>query len=84
MGLPRPAGFEDGGDLALEGRLRLVSDHLSDHRLHTRLDRLGEHVRAECPEYPLRVAEWMARELKCELELAAQGMARPWQSEERA
>jgi hypothetical protein len=31
-GLHRPAGFEDIADLALERRLRVVSDHLSDHR----------------------------------------------------
>ena len=32
VGLQRPAGFEDSTSLALEGRLRVVSDHLSDHR----------------------------------------------------
>ena len=31
VGLPRPAGFEDGDALALGGRLQAVSDRLSDH-----------------------------------------------------
>ena len=32
VGLPRPAGFEDGASLALGARLRVVSDRLSDRR----------------------------------------------------
>ncbi len=32
VGLPLPAGFEDGAELALGGASRVASDHLSDHR----------------------------------------------------
>ena len=32
VGLPRPAGFEDGQVLGLGAGLQVVSDHLSDHR----------------------------------------------------
>jgi hypothetical protein len=32
-GLHALADFEDGADFVLEGRLRVVSDHMCDHRL---------------------------------------------------
>jgi hypothetical protein len=56
-GLPRPAGFEDGGDSALEGRLRMVSDHSSDHdgrlRQHTFGSPRARRTPAQQPTDPM-------------------------------
>jgi hypothetical protein len=57
-GLHRLAGFEDGRDLVLEGRLRVVSDHLSNRRSQS-------HCADALPDGPASYTHRVAACAKC-------------------